>query len=159
MPNTSALIGESATAIARGEGASDGALERCRAILATVGTVVEVAEAQLDAVTGLSGSGPAYIYYLVEVMMQAGAAVGLDPQLAKTLVLQTIKGAAQMLELTGADPTLLREQVTSPGGTTHAGLTVLRDRGFQEALVACVARATERAGEMGAQLAATQRLG
>jgi pyrroline-5-carboxylate reductase len=157
MPNTSALIGLSATAMARGEGATDLTVERCRAILGTVGTVVEVAEGQMDAVTGLSGSGPAYIYYLVEVMMQAGAAVGLDPQLARTLVLQTIKGAAQMLESTGADPALLREQVTSPGGTTQAGLTVLRERGFPEALVACVARATERAGEMGAQLAAPER--
>lgn len=154
MPNTSCLVGESATGIARGEGASDEAMDRCKAILATMGTVVEVAESQLDAVTGLSGSGPAYIYYLVEVLMQAGAEVGLDPQLARSLVLQTIKGAALMLETTGADPALLREQVTSPGGTTQAGLTVLRERSFREAMVACVGRATERASEMGAQLAA-----
>lgn len=154
MPNTSCLVGESATGIARGEGASDETMARCKAILGTMGTVVEVDESQLDAVTGLSGSGPAYIYYLVEVMMQAGAEVGLDPQLARSLVLQTIKGAALMIETTGADPAVLREQVTSPGGTTQAGLTVLRERAFREALVACVGRATERAGEMGAQLAA-----
>jgi pyrroline-5-carboxylate reductase len=157
MPNTSCLVGESATGIARGAGVSDEAMDRCKAILGTMGSVVAVDESQLDAVTGLSGSGPAYIYYLVEVLMQAGAAVGLDPQLARSLVLQTIKGAALMLESTGADPAVLREQVTSPGGTTQAGLTVLRERGFREALIACVGRATERAGEMGAELAAAMR--
>jgi pyrroline-5-carboxylate reductase len=156
MPNTSCLVGESATAIARGPGASDRALQLCREVLETVGAVVVVEEAQLDAVTGLSGSGPAYIYLMIEAMVAAGEQVGLTEALARDLALQTLKGAARMLEVTGDDPGALRERVTSPGGTTYAGLQALRERGFEAAVVEAVARATHRAGELGGSVAASR---
>ena len=118
-------------------------------MLASVGQVYTVPEEQMDAVTGLSGSGPAYVYYIVEAMIEAGEAVGLAPEVARALTLQTLKGAALTLATTGADPAVLREQVTSPGGTTAAGLQVLREAGFAQALISAIVRATERSRELG----------
>lgn len=153
MPNTSCIVRESATAICAGPGATAETMAQCRAILGAVGKVVEVPETLLDAVTGLSGSGPAYIYLLVEAMMEAGQRVGLAPAVARELVLQTVLGAAKTLMDTGEDPAVLRHKVTSPNGTTMAGLQVLAEHGFQEAVVSAVARATERSKELGALMA------
>lgn len=154
MPNTSCLVRESATALAAAPGAGADAIRSCRLILEAVGKVVEVPEELLDAVTGLSGSGPAYVYLMVEALIEAGTRVGLSRAVAHDLVLQTLTGAAKMLRETGTDPGVLREQVTSPGGTTMAGLQVLAERGFDQAVVQAVARATQRAREMGAALSA-----
>jgi len=154
MPNTSAVVRESATAFCLGAGAGEAAREASRAILGAVGQVVEVPEDLMDAVTGLSGSGPAYVYLMVEALIAAGQEVGLSPQTARSLVIQTLKGAAKMLAETGEDPAVLRERVTSPGGTTAAGLAQLRAAGFEEALVKAVAAATHRSRELGAMLTA-----
>jgi len=153
MPNTSAQVGESATAFCLGAGAGEEARELSRAVLGAVGGVVEVPEHLMDAVTGLSGSGPAYVYLMVEALVAAGQEVGLAPSVARPLVIQTLKGAARMLEETGEDPAVLREKVTSPGGTTAAGLAVLRSAGFEEALIRAVQAATERSRELGAAFA------
>jgi len=149
MPNTSCQVGESATAICAGRAATPEAMGLVTEMLASVGQVYTVPEEQMDAVTGLSGSGPAYVYYIVEAMIEAGEAVGLAPDVARALTLQTLKGAALTLAATGADPAVLREQVTSPGGTTAAGLQVLREAGFAQALVRAIVRATERSRELG----------
>lgn len=159
MPNTSCQVGESATALCQGATVKPESLDLVRTILASVGQVHQVPEGQMDAVTGLSGSGPAYIYLVTEAMVQAGQELGLSPEVARALAVQTIKGAAQMLAETGAEPRLLREQVTSPNGTTAAGLEVLVQAGFSQALVRAIARATERSRELGQaqSLAATSR--
>lgn len=149
MPNTSCQVGESATAFCQGPGATPEAAALSRAILGAVGRVVEVPEHLLDAVTGLSGSGPAYVYLMMEAMVQAGANVGLPVAVARELAVQTLKGAAKMLDETGEDPADLRRKVTSPGGTTMAGLQELSEAGFSEALVRAVARATRRSQELG----------
>jgi len=149
MPNTSCAVLESASAYALGSACSeaDGALvER---LLGAVGTCHRLEESQLDAVTGLSGTGPAYVYYLVEALTDAGAAAGLNPDIAYALVTQTLIGAAAMIRQTGDGPATLRERVTSPGGTTMAGLAVLRDYEFAEAIGAAVRAATERSAELG----------
>lgn len=155
MPNTSATIGLSATGICQGATATEEHVAIARHIFESIGTVVLVEEDQLDAVTGLSGSGPAYIYYLVESMQAGAVQAGLDEQMARELILQTLIGAAHMLIETGEDPALLREKVTSPNGTTQAGLDVLRSFKFEQALVSCILRATERSKELGAILSET----
>lgn len=156
MPNTSATIGLSATGICRGEFAIQHHLDLATYIFESIGTVALVREDQLDAVTGVSGSGPAYIYYLVEAMEAGAAGAGLDPQVSRELILQTLLGAAHMLKETGKDPAFLREKVTSPNGTTQAGLDVLRSFQFEKALVSCILRATERSKELGAILSETK---
>lgn len=153
MPNTSCLVLESATAMSYPPGTSPAAVAMARAVLGAVGKVVEVPEPHLDAVTGLSGSGPAYIYYMVEAMVQAGIRVGLERDVAYDLAVQTVIGAGKMLRETGADPGLLRQKVTSPGGTTEAGLRVMAEHGFVETVIAGIARATQRSRELGALLA------
>ncbi|HEY3364713.1 MAG TPA: pyrroline-5-carboxylate reductase [Symbiobacteriaceae bacterium] len=150
MPNTSCQVGESATAICLGEGAQAEARAVAGSILGAVGRVVEVSEPLIDAVTGLSGSGPAYVYLMIEAMVEAGKGVGLPAEVSRELAVQTLLGAARMLVETGEDPALLRQRVTSPGGTTMAGLQELHDSGFQLALVRAVARATQRSRELGA---------
>lgn len=156
MPNTSATIGLSATGISQGETATDEHVEIAKYIFESIGMVAIVEEDQLDAVTGLSGSGPAYIYYLVEAMKAGAVKAGLDDQIARELILQTLIGAAHMLKETGEEPDVLREKVTSPNGTTQAGLDVLRQFGFEQALVSCIVRATERSKELGALLTETK---
>lgn len=154
MPNTSCQVGESATAICLGPGADPEARATAQAILAAVGRVIEVPEPLIDAVTGLSGSGPAYVYLMIESLVEAGQSVGLPEHVARELAIQTLKGASKMLDETGEDPALLRQRVTSPGGTTMAGLDELNRSGFPQALVRAVARATERSRELGALVAA-----
>jgi pyrroline-5-carboxylate reductase len=158
MPNTSATIGLSATGICQGKTAQEEHVQAAMHIFKSIGEVVLVDEKQLDAVTGLSGSGPAYIYYLVEAMQTGAMQVGLDPETSRKLILQTLIGAAHMLLETGEDPAILREKVTSPGGTTQAGLEVLRSFQFEEALIRCIGRATERSIELGSLLTESKPL-
>lgn len=149
MPNTPALLGAGASAVAGGAAASDDDLAWAESILSAVGIVVRVPEAQLDAVTGLSGSGPAYIFLVAEAMIAAGKKVGLPDDVAERLAIQTIFGAGRMLAESGDSPEALRAAVSSPNGTTVAGLAVLDDRGVREAFDAAIARATERSRELG----------
>ncbi len=149
MPNTPAQVGAGAAAIAPGAAAGDADLDWAESILGAVGIVVRVEEEMLDAVTGLSGSGPAYVFLLTEAMTQAGMAAGLEAAIAAQLARQTVVGAGRLLEQSGDSPAALREAVTSPGGTTAAGLQALRDREFPEAVVAAVQAATKRSQELG----------
>ena len=149
MPNTPALVGKGAAAIAPGSAAADEDLEWARGILEAVGTVVVVDEADLDAVTGLSGSGPAYMFQLAEALRTAGIAQGLDPAVADALVRQTLLGAATLLAESGEDPGRLRENVTSPGGTTAAGLAEFDDADFMGLIDRVVDAATRRSRELG----------
>lgn len=149
MPNTPCLIGKGASGYSLGPTATaeDGKL--VAQLLSAVGVAYEVPEAQLDAVTGLSGSGPAYIYTLIEQLAEGGRNVGLAPELAAALAVQTAIGAAEMVLATGETPAVLRDRVTSPGGTTLAGLKALEENGFGRAIVAAVEAATARSIELG----------
>jgi pyrroline-5-carboxylate reductase len=149
MPNTPALVGAGAAAIAAGSAASDDDLAWAEGVLGAVGTVVRVPEASLDAVTGLSGSGPAYVFLVAEALMDAGVLAGLPRPTAEALVRQTLLGAARLLAETGDDPAALRAAVTSPGGTTAAGVRELERHGVRSALLEAVAAATERSRELG----------
>lgn len=149
MPNTSCTVGLSATAICRGKWVTDRELELAHHIFSSIGSVKVVDEEMMDAVTGLSGSGPAYVYYLVESLESAGIHAGLESATARHLAIQTLLGATEMLLRTGKEAAQLRQEVTSPGGTTMAGLEVLNQYRFREALVEAVFRAAERSKEMG----------
>jgi pyrroline-5-carboxylate reductase len=149
MPNTPALIGCGAAAIAGGRAAGPDDLTWAQSILEAVGTVVVVPEDALDAVTGLSGSGPAYVFLLVEALIDAGEQVGLARAEASQLVIQTLLGSARLLAETGDDPATLRAAVTSPGGTTAAGVEVLETQRLRYALADAVAAATRRSKELG----------
>jgi pyrroline-5-carboxylate reductase len=119
-------------------------------VLGSVGTVVRVSESSLDAVTGLSGSGPAYVFLVAEALIDAGVAVGLSRETADVLVRQTLLGAARLLAEGDEGPEALRAAVTSPGGTTAAGVAVLEEQALRAALIDAVAAATRRSGELGA---------
>jgi pyrroline-5-carboxylate reductase len=149
MPNTPCLIGLGASCYSRGPTATADDAALVEQLLASVGKAYEVPEAQLDAVTGLSGSGPAFIYTVVEALADGGAAMGLPPQLALELAAQTAVGAASMLAATGLSPAELRDQVTSPGGTTLAGLETLKRTDAAAAFRAAVEAATKRSIELG----------
>ena len=150
MPNPPALLGKAMSVAVRGRRAT-GADERLTLrLLRAVGRARAVQDERLlDPVTGLSGSGPAYVYRLAEALIAGGIAAGLQASVARELTLQTISGAAAMLQETGESPERLREMVTSPGGTTFAGLTELDRRGFFDAVSAAVVAATRRAEELG----------
>lgn len=152
MPNTSSAAGQSATAVTRGEFAGEDHLQTAMDLFNTIGTATEVAEADMHTVTAISGSGPAYVYYLVEAMEQAAMKAGLDKQTAHDLITQTIVGAGEMLKSSRQEPTQLRKNITSPGGTTQAGLETLSRHNVQEAVMACVQRARERSIELGKKL-------
>jgi len=149
MPNTPALVGQGAAAIAPGAAASDDDLAWAESLLGTVGTVVRVKEAQLDAVTGLSGSGPAYVFLVAEALVDAGVLAGLPRDVSHALAVQTLLGAASLLAEGDDGPEALRAAVTSPGGTTAAGLRVLEQRGVRAAFLDAVAAATERSKQLG----------
>ncbi|HUR76548.1 MAG TPA: pyrroline-5-carboxylate reductase [Acidimicrobiales bacterium] len=149
MPNTPALIGAGAAAIAPGETATDDDVAWAESILSAVGIVERVDEALLDAVTGLSGSGPAYVFLVAEAMIAAGDAVGLPHETAVRLAIQTVMGAGRMLAESGQSPEELRAAVSSPNGTTVAGLGVLDEREVRDAFRAAVVRATQRSQELG----------
>ena len=149
MPNTPALVGAGAAAIAAGSHATEEDLVWATGILEAVGTVVVCDEPMLDAVTGLSGSGPAYVFWLAESLMAAGVEVGLPPDMADALTRQTILGAARLLVESGELPADLRAAVTSPGGTTARGIAELEARETAGAFAAAVRAATERSRELG----------
>lgn len=149
MPNTPALVGASATGIARGTHATDDDVARARAMFEACGVVAEVGEPLLDAVTGLSGSGPAYVYLFIEALADGGVRAGLPRDAAQRLAAQTVLGAARMVLETGLHPGALKDQVTSPGGTTIAGVHALETRGFRGAVMDAVVAASARATELG----------
>jgi pyrroline-5-carboxylate reductase len=148
MPNTPALVGEGASAIAGGTAAGADDLDWAEQILGAVGSVVRVPEAQLDAVTGLAGSGPAYLFLVAEALTDAGVLAGLSRTNAEALVRQLFVGSAALLADRG-DPAALRAMVTSPGGTTAAGLRALESAGVRAAMLEAVMAATARSRELG----------
>jgi len=150
MPNTPALIGEGVAAIASGAFATDDDLDAAESLLSAVGVVVRLPESQLDAVTAVSGSGPAYLFLVAEALTDAGVALGLSREVSAILVHQTLAGAASLLTETGRNPADLRAQVTSPAGTTAAALGVLERRAVRAAFADAVRAAAERSTELGA---------
>lgn len=153
MPNTSSTIGLGATGISFSEAVSAQGRELALAMFGAVGMATVVEEALLETVTAVSGSGPAYIYYMMEAMISAGVAQGLTPEAARELTVQTVRGAAEMVRQTGEAPAELRRKVTSPNGTTQAAIETLQRLGFAEAVGQAMARCAERAGELGAAIA------
>ena len=149
MPNTPALVRQGATAVAAGAFASEADLMLARRLFDSVGLCVKVREEALDAVTALSGSGPAYTFRFIEILIQGGVAAGLSADTAHTLALQTVLGAAQLLRVTGKSPETLRNEVTSPGGTTLAGLDALAHHGFEASVLAALSAAEQRSRELG----------
>lgn len=159
MPNTSAAVGKSATAIAVNERVSQQQLEITKQLFDTVGLAAYVEESQLDAVTGLSGSGPAYIYYLIEAMEKSAVEIGLEKGMAQELIVQTLIGAAEMVKNSSKSPEQLRREVTSPGGTTEAGIRVLEEQGVQQAFISCIKAATTQSKKMGDALCSKLKVG
>jgi pyrroline-5-carboxylate reductase len=151
MPNTPALLGEGVTAIAKGAHASDEDMARADEVLSCVGRVVHLPEKHLDAVTGVSGTGPAYVFFLAESLVEAAVGVGLPRDVATELSVQTILGAARMLRETGKHPIVLREEVTSPNGTTVAAMRVLEREGVRSAFLDAVRAATDRSHQLAAE--------
>src|ERR671935_1465018 len=151
MPNTPALVGAGATALVAGAHATDDDLAQAKALFDAIGKTVVVDEPLLDAVTGLSGSGPAYIFLVIEALSDAGVKVGLPRYTALKLAAQTVLGAAHLLIETQAHPGQLKDQVTSPGGTAIAGLHTLEAGGLRTTLINAVEAATRRARELGEQ--------
>ncbi|MPR00484.1 pyrroline-5-carboxylate reductase [Modestobacter sp. I12A-02628] len=149
MPNTPALVDEGMSVLSAGRYAAEAHLDEAEALLSPVGQVRRVPESQQDAVTALSGSGPAYFFYLVEAMIDAGILLGLPRDLAADLIVQTALGAAVMLRDSGEHPVRLREAVTSPGGTTIAAVRELERHGVRAALIAAIEAAHDRSVQLG----------
>lgn len=149
MPNTPALIMEGAAALCGGSLANDADLKTATAIFDAVGKSVVLSEAEIDAVTGLSGSGPAYVFSFIEALIDGGVKVGLDRAVAETLALQTVLGSVKLAIETGMHPAELRAMVTSPGGTTIAGLHEMERAGFQGIIMDTIEAATKRSRELG----------
>ncbi len=148
MPNTPALVGEGAAAVAAGRYAKAVDVKLARSIFDAVGISVEVKEKLMDAVTGLSGSGPAYFFLIIEALIEAGLKTGLSRELAKKLATQTMLGAAQLCLESDQEPSHLREMVTSPNGTTFAGLKVMEKKNIRGTIIATVEAATRRSKEL-----------
>ena len=148
MPNTPALVDEGMAAISPGSHCSEAHLAEAESLLASVGRVVRIPERQQDAVTAISGSGPAYIFFVVESMIEAGVHLGLPRSTASELVIQTLVGSAKMLRETGTHPAVLREQVTSPGGTTASALRELEIHRVRAAFLAAMEAARNRSREL-----------
>src|SRR5579863_3892216 len=149
MPNTPVLVRKGVSAIAGGAHVTKDDLDWAESILGAVGTVVRVTERNIDAVTGLSGPMPAYLYLVVEALIEAGVHQGLSRDVSRQLVVGTFEGSAALLAATGESPEELRHQVTSPGGTTAAGLRTLESRAVRSAFIDAVAAAAERSRQMG----------
>jgi pyrroline-5-carboxylate reductase len=149
MPNTAALVGAGATAICRGRHADQPHTETGRALFGAVGVAVEVPEMQMDAVVGVSGSGIAYAYLFIEALIDGGVRVGLPRDTARDLAVQTVLGAARMVTETGLHPAVLKDQVTTPGGTTIAALDTLETHALRGAVIDAVKVATSRSRELG----------
>ncbi|NMM25368.1 MAG: pyrroline-5-carboxylate reductase [Phycicoccus sp.] len=148
MPNTPALVDEGMAAISPGSHCDEGHLSEAEELLHSCGKVLRIPEKHLDAVTAISGSGPAYIFYVVEAMIEAGVLLGMPRATSTELVVQTLYGAATMLKETGQHPTVLREQVSSPGGTTMAALRQLDDHKVRAAFVTAMEAAAKRSKEL-----------
>jgi pyrroline-5-carboxylate reductase len=157
MPNTPAVVSAGATAIARGSHADDGDLTTARLMFDSVGLTVVLDESQLDAVTGLSGSGPAYVFLIIEALADAGVKVGLSRRTAQKLAAQTVMGSAKLLLDTDGHPGQLKDMVTSPGGTAISGLHTLEQGGLRTTLINAVEAATQRSRDLGAAAAAGLR--
>jgi len=151
MPNTPMLVGEAMSAVSGGRHATDEHLAAVEKMLGSVGRVVRLPESQQDAVTALSGSGPAYFFYLVEAMIDAGILLGLPRAVAAELIVQSAYGAAVMMRESGDHPVILREAVTSPAGTTIAAVRELERHGVRAALLAAIEAARDRSVELGAR--------
>lgn len=149
MPNTPCQIGAGAIGYSRGGFVTDEQAEKARQIFDAVGISYEVSDSLLDSVTGLSGSGPAYVYMMIEALSDAGVRVGLPRHIATGLATQTVYGSAKMVLETKEHPAKLKDQVTSPGGTTITALDVLERNGFRSALIEAVKAATDRSEELG----------
>ena len=149
MPNTPAIVGSGATAFAAGSEVSAEHVAQTQALFDAVGLTVQLDESLLDAVTGLSGSGPAYVFMIIEALSDAGVKVGLPRYQAQKLAAHTVLGSAKMLIETGEHPGVLKDQVTSPGGTAIAGLHTLEEGGLRTTLINAVTSATDRARELG----------
>ncbi|MGB3533262.1 MAG: pyrroline-5-carboxylate reductase [Microcoleaceae cyanobacterium] len=149
MPNTPALVGAGMSAIAAGEQVQPHHRQQAKQILNAVGEVVEVPERLMDAVTGLSGSGPGYVAIIIEALADGGVAAGLPRAIASQLALQTVLGTAQLLQQSGMHPAELKDRVTSPGGTTIAGVAQLEQAGLRSALIQAVQAASQRSEELG----------
>jgi pyrroline-5-carboxylate reductase len=149
MPNTPALVLEGVTAIAKADGLEPGDLDTAGEIFSAVGRVVTTDEDLMDAVTGLSGSGPAYVAVVVESLADGGVKMGLDRITAMTLATQTVLGAARLILETGLHPGALKDMVASPGGTTIAGIAAMEEGGIRHTLIEAVERATQRSRELG----------
>jgi len=149
MPNMPAMVGEAATAICAGGAVEKDDIEIARQIFDAVGKTVIVDESAMDAVTGLSGSGPAFVFTFLEALTEAGLSCGLGREVAEVLAGQTLYGAAKLARDTGASPASLRERITSPGGTTVAGLASLKSDRFNSAVANAIKAATERSKELG----------
>ena len=148
MPNTPALVDKGMSAISPGSHCDEEHLKQAEQLLRSLGKVIQVAEKHQDAVTAISGSGPAYIFYVVEAMIEAGVLLGLPRATATTLTLQTVLGAAAMLDETGEHPSVLRENVTSPAGTTAAALRELEDHKVRAAFLTAMEAARDRSREL-----------
>lgn len=148
MPNTPALVRAGISAICAGRHAGSDHLDTAQALLASVGSVVVVPETQMDAVAALSGSGPAYVFLVVEALVEAGVRVGLPRDLATTLAAATLAGSSRLLEATGEHPAVLRERVTSPGGTTAAALHQLERHGLRAAFLDAVVANRDRSAQL-----------
>lgn len=149
MPNTPATVGKGITAIAPSEEVTEDQLNQAKAIFETVGEVVIVPERLMDGVTGLSGSGPAYVAIMIEALADGGVSAGLPRAIADQLALQTVLGTATLLQESGLHPAQLKDRVTSPGGTTIAGVSALEKAGFRSALIQAVQAAYKRSLELG----------
>jgi pyrroline-5-carboxylate reductase len=148
MPNTPALVGQGASALAAGAYAEKADLEVAETILGCVGLTVRVEEKDIDAVTALSGSGPAYVFYLLEGMLAAAEQMGLSPETARKLALKTVQGSAQLMEDSGEPADVLRAKVTSKGGTTAAAIQVMEDSGVKDAIIQALKAAKARSEEL-----------
>lgn len=159
MPNTSSFVQVSATAICAGKHATAAHIALAHQLFDAIGISVLVEEQQMNAITGLSGTGPAYIYYVAEALLDAGQTCGLPAETCRELVIQTLLGSAKMLQETGKTPAELRRQVTSPNGTTMAGIGVLEQSNARALFVQAVQRATQRAAELGQEVPTPQHIG
>lgn len=148
MPNTPSSVGRGVLSVTPGEHTTPEQLEAVKAVLSAVGTVVEVPEHLIRAVTGVSGSGPAYVFYLAEAMQHAGEQLGLDPQTARVLAKETVSGAGVLLSPEDADPAALRKAVTSPGGTTEQAITTFDEKGLRDIVAAGAAASAAKGDEM-----------
>ena len=148
MPNTPSLVGEGAAGIAAGERATQADLDMAEKILGAVGVAVVVEEREIDAVTALSGSGPAYVFYLLESMLAAADEMGLEKGISRDLALSTVIGAAKLMKESGEDAAELRAKVTSKGGTTHAAISTMEERGVKESVIAAMKAAQARSVEL-----------